>query len=414
MSSELLNLFLWSAFCLLMEALFSSAELALVSCDKLKLTHRGARGDRRAKIALGLARRPEWFFSTTLLGQNLFIVGNSVLVTFFIFEHLGMDYEFLGLLLAPVILIFGEAVPKSVAQIRANRLVGLLSPIVLFFSYLLYPVIWGLSRLTLLLMGGVRGTLVSGHQVTAESLELFVQESETTPELSRDFKENLLRILALSRQRVREIMTPLTEVFLLREDIRIEEALRLLREEHYSFIPLYQKRSHNITGVVGFYDLLYARDLREPVGGLKSEPVYVPEVMGVRDLYLRLRGERKNFAVVVDELGAAVGVVTMEDILEEVVGEIEDEYDLTEQLWKQVAPSQYLIQGRAKVDDINQVFRWDLPKKDYETLAGFLMDRFGHIPKSGEILPYGQLTFLVKAATARSIEEVLVEIGERT
>ena len=161
--------------CLVLEAFFSGAELAIVSADKLKLAHRAAQGNRGAKVAVVLAKRPEWFFSTTLLGQNLFIVANSILITFFIFGNFGMKYEFLGLLLSPFVLIFGEAVPKSLAQQWADRLAPIVSPFVMIFSYLFYPIVWPLSKLTLLLMGGVRGSLLSGHEVTRESLEILLR-----------------------------------------------------------------------------------------------------------------------------------------------------------------------------------------------------------------------------------------------
>jgi len=138
------TLVLWTSICLVLEAFFSGSELAIVSADKLKLAHRAAQGHRGAKAALALAHRPEWFFSTTLLGQSLFIVANSILVTFFIFDHFGVRYEFFGLLLSPVILIFGEAVPKSLFQQWADRLTPIVSPVVILVSYLFFPVVWPL------------------------------------------------------------------------------------------------------------------------------------------------------------------------------------------------------------------------------------------------------------------------------
>lgn len=414
MTGAFLQLGLWTAACLAMEALFSGAELALVCCDKLKLAHRAARGTRGARIALGFAKRPEWFFSTTLLGQNLFIVGNSILATFFIFNHFGMEYEFLGLFLAPLILIFGEAVPKAVFQRAADHLVTRVAPLVLVFSYLFYPIIWGLSKLTLLLLGGVKGTLLAGHQVTAESLELLVQDSETPRELSPEFKKTVLRILSFAKQKVREAMTPLADVFSLRQDVTVEEALRFVSREGYSYIPVYRKRAHNIVGVVSAFDLLTSRQLKNPLGKLQSTPLYVPESMGLKDLYLTLREGGKNFAVVVNEFGTAAGVVTLEDLWEEIVGEIRDEYDTEEKSWSQETASRYLFRGRSSIDEINETFRWSLPKENYETLAGFLLNGFGRFPKPGEMFRYGQLTFLIKTATPRSIDTVLVEIEEKT
>jgi len=409
------TLFVGTVSCLLMEALFSGAEIAVVSCDKLKLTHKAARGSKGARMALYLAHRPEWFFSATLLGQNLFIVGNSILVTFYIFERFGMEYELLGLFLAPVILIFGEAVPKAVFQQAADRLAVKMAPFVLAFSYLFFPIVWGLSRLTLILLGGVRGTLLTGNQVTAESLELYIQESETPRELPSDFKRNLLRILSFAKQRTHEVMTPLVEVFSLRDDTTVEEALRRAGEEGYSYIPVYQKRAYNIVGVVAVFDLLLARQLKATLGSLMAPPLYVSELMGVKDLYLTFRAKQKNLAVVVDEFGGAAGIVTLEDIWEEVVGEIRDEYDSSEERpWNRASDSRYLVRGRATVDDLNETFHWGLPRKNCETLAGFLLQQFGRIPRSGEILRYGQLTFLIKTATPRTIEEVLVEFEEKT
>lgn len=404
------TLILATVFCLALEAFFSGAELAIVSADKLKLTHRAASGHRGSRMAVALANRPEWFFSATLLGQNLFIVANSILVTFFVFNEFGMKYEFLGLILAPFILIFGEAVPKSLAQQWADRMAPVVSPFIIVFSYLFYPVVWPLSRLTLLLMGGVQGSLLSGHTVTRESLELLLRESEAPRELSPVFKQSLLKTLVFSKKQAHEIMTPLIQVFSLRENTGVEEAITLCREEGYSSVPVFQRRAFNVVGVVNFFNLLLAKDLKETVGSLMETPYYVPEQMGVREIFLEFRDRGRDFAVVVDEYGGAVGVVTMEDIAEEVVGEIEDEYDEAKVTWKQVGPSQYLFQGKARVDEINDKFRWGIPRGNYETLAGFLVTNLGRFPESGDVAHFGNLTMLAKTVTSRSVEEIMVEI----
>lgn len=403
-------LIILTAGCLVLEAFFSGAELAIVSADKLKLAHRAAQGSRGARVAVALANRPEWFFSTTLLGQNLFIVANSILITFFIFDVYGMEYEFFGLLLAPFILIFGEAVPKSLFQQWADRLAPVVSPFVMIFSYLFYPLVWPLSRLTLLLMGGVRGSLLSGHEVTRESLEILLRESEAPHELSPVFKRSLLKTLAFTKKQVYEVMTPLIEVFSLRENTSVEEAIVVCREERYSCVPVFQRRAYNIAGVVTYFHLLFSKDLGAPVSSLMEAPFYVPSQMGVKDLFLAFRDQGKDFAVVVDEKGGAIGIVTLEDIVEEVVGEIEDEFDETKVSWSQVGPSRFLFQGSAKIEEINEKLRWGIPIGDYETLAGYLLAQVGRFPESGEVVHCGNLTMLVKTATPRSIDEILVEV----
>lgn len=404
------TLIIWTAVCLALEAFFAGSELALVSADKLKLAHRAARGHKGSKIALALARRPEWLFSTTLLGQNLFIVANSALITFFIFDEFGTQYEFFGLLLSPLILIFGEAVPKSLFQQWADRITPLVAPIIYVFSYVFLPLVWPLSRLTLWLMGGVQGSLMHGHEVTRDSLELLLKESEAPRELSPVFKKSLLKILSFASKQTHEIMTPLIEVFSLRDITTVAEAVEICREEGYSAFPVFQKRAYNIIGVIDYFALLFAPDAKAPITSLMEQPLYVPPQMDVQELFKTLQDKQKKFAVVVDEFGGAAGIVTLEDIVEAVLGPIQDEYDDERVHWKQVGTSQYLFEGRVTVDEINERLRWSLPKGNYETLAGFLLTQFKKFPQTGEVFHFGNLTFLIKTATDRSIDEVLVEI----
>lgn len=405
-----LALISWTFGFLALEGFFAGSELALVSADKLKLAHRAAQGHRGARIALTLARRPEWLFSTTLLGQNLFIVANSTLVTFFIFDRFGMEYELFGLLLSPLVLIFGEAVPKSLFQQWADRLTPLVAPIVYIFSYVFLPVVWPLSRLTLWLMGGVQGSLTKGHEVTRDSLELLLKESEAPRELSPVFKKSLLKILAFAKKETHEIMTPLIEVFSLRDTTTVAEAIDICREEGYSSFPVFQKRAYNIIGVIDYFALLFAKDHKALVTSLIVSPLYVPPQMGVQELFRVFQERQRKFAVVVDEFGGAVGIVTMEDIMEAVLGQIQDEYDEERLHWKQIGTSQYLFEGRVTVEEINERLRWNLPKGNYETLAGFLLTEFRRFPHTGEVFHFGNLTFLIKTATERSIDEILVEI----
>lgn len=403
-------LIFWTAICLALEGFFAGSELALVSADKLKLAHRAAKGHQGAKIALSLARRPAWLFSTTLLGQNLFIVANSTLITFFIFDRFGMDYEFFGLALSPLVLIFGEAVPKSLFQQWADRLTPIVAPVVYGFSFVCWPIVFPLSRLTLWLLGGVQGSLMYGHEVTRDSLEFLLKESEAPRELSPVFKKSLLKILTFAKKETHEIMTPLIEVFSLRDSTSVGAAVEICREEGYSSFPVFQKRAYNIIGVLNFQSLLFAKDDRAPVTSLMESPVYVPPQMGVKELFRIFQDRKTKFAVVVDEFGGAVGIVTLEDIVEAVLGQIQDEYDEESLHGKQVGPSQYLFEGRIPVDEINERFRWSLPKGNYETLAGFLLTQFKKFPQTGDVFHFGNLTFLIKTATDRSIDEVLVEI----
>ncbi len=321
-----LGLIFWTTFCLVMEAFFSGSELAIVSADKLKLTHGALKGERGAKMALALAHKPELFFSATLLGQQLFIVANSIFVTFFIFDHYGVEYEFFGLLLSPLILIFGEAVPKNLAQQWADHVAPLVAPVILITSYIFFPLVWPLSKITQLLLGNIEARPV-GHEVTRESLELLLSESEIHRNISPVFKKSILKILAFARKQTHEVMTPLAAVVSLPDNTSLQEAVALCHQEGYSIVPVFHKKSNNMVGVVTYSHLLMAKNLQAPVSSLMVPPLYVSREMGVKHLFLLLREKRYDFAVVVNEQGGAVGVVTFEDIVEELVGEIQDEFD---------------------------------------------------------------------------------------
>ncbi len=403
------TLIFWTVICLALEAFFSGAELAMVSVDKLKLAHQAGRGHRGAKMALWLARHPEWLFSTTLLGQNLFIVGNTVYLTFFIFDRFGQEYEFFGILLSPLILIFGEAVPKTVFQQYANRLVPIVAPVIYVFSYIASPIVWPLSRLTLLLMGGVKGSLLTGHKVTRESLEGILRDADIHRDLPLHFKDRLLKILKFTQKKARAIMTPLIEVFSLRESTTVGEAALQCREEGYSIFPVFFRRAYNLVGMVSFYDLLLCEDKSKPLSAIMRDPVFVPESMGLKDLFFLFKERKEKFAIVVDEYGVAVGVVTLEDVQEEIVGEIEDEFDDEDKPWRRQNAHQFLVEGRAEIDRLNDRFGWELPKKNYETLTGFLTDFLGKIPQNGDMLSYGRLKFTVTRSTPKTVEEVTVD-----
>ncbi len=328
---SLLTFILLTALFLLFEGFFSGSELALVSADKLVLLQKSSRGDRGARSALSLTRRPEWFFGTTLLGQNLCVVANSILTASFIASRWGSVYAGFGLLLSPLILIFGEAVPKSLFQNAANRLAPQVAPILVIFSYIIYPVVWVLSRLTRWLIGGLQSpesapnTEPDTERVTRESLEALIQESELSERLTPPFRGVLLNILTLHRKQAKNIMTPIAEVFSLSAQTTVEMAVTLCQQEGFSCVPVYQDDPRHLVGVIDFYHLLRAKDPGVPISSLMEPPLRILPSSAVRDLYLI--EWRRRCAVVADASGFAQGIVTMEDLIEEVVGEIEDEYD---------------------------------------------------------------------------------------
>ncbi|MFQ5787986.1 MAG: hemolysin family protein, partial [Thermodesulfobacteriota bacterium] len=202
-----------------------------------------------------------------------------------------------------------------------------------------------------------------------------------------------------------EIMIPLIQVTALSEDTPIKEAIKVIKETGHSRIPIYKDRVDNITGMLIAFYLLGANP-QEPLKNYSRPPFFVPESKPVDELLDEMKKGRAGMAVVVDEYGGAVGVITLEDILEEVVGEIEDEYDKGIKFWRKISNVEYLINTKIDIEDINEELRLGLPEGEYETLSGFLLSKVGSIPKVGERIIYKNYSFIVTKASSRFIEEV--------
>ncbi|OGQ30076.1 MAG: hypothetical protein A3B79_03475 [Deltaproteobacteria bacterium RIFCSPHIGHO2_02_FULL_50_15] len=399
-----------TVLCLALEGFFSGSEISLVAVDKQKLRQKAALGHRGAKIAERFIGNPPLLFSVTLLGQNFFIVANTVLATFFIIQRWGTEYEFLALLLSPLVLIFGEVVPKSFFQQHANRWASKISPFLLAFCYITYPLVSVLSRLTHLMLGGVKNRSILQPAITKEGLELMLSDRENQANIKPGVRETIRKILNITETRVYEIMTPLVEADCVRSTTRIREVYEIFRDNGFSRMPVFKDRVTKMIGVLNIFDVLHAEDPEAFVTTMMKPPLYVPDLMVVDELFKLLKSNKKNIAFVVDEYGGVVGIVTIEDILEEIVGEIEDEYDDSRELWIKNGEKEYVFDARTTINEINSKLKWNLPHGEYETLAGFVIDQVGGLPEIGESFRFQKLTFIVKKAALHSIEEVVVSL----
>jgi CBS domain containing-hemolysin-like protein len=240
--------------------------------------------------------------------------------------------------------------------------------------------------------------------ITREEL-LHVIESDET-KVQSGYKEKIIRrIFRFSETTIEEVMIPLIQVSALSEDAPVKEAVKMIKGTGHSRIPIYHERVDNITGMIYAFDLLGAKP-DEPIKNLSRTPFYVPETKPVDELLDEMKKGGAGMAIVVDEYGGAVGVVSLEDILEEVVGEIEDEYDKGMKLWRKVGEDEYLINPKIYIEDINEELGLTIPEGEYDTLSGFLLSEEGSIPKVGDKITYKNYTFVVTKATPRSIEEV--------
>lgn len=389
---------------LILQAFFAGSEIALISCDKIKMRSLADEGSAAAGLVLNAHSKIESFIGTTLIGVNLSLIINTLVLTFYFEEIFGQRSGLYTVaVLSPLIVVFGQVVPKAVFESKRNSIVLWIIYPLWVFSKLFYPVLFFVNLFT-------RGILNRPGQnmssITREELEDVMEEDEDKP--SSDYKRRVLRrIFGYSETTVGEIMIPLVRVDALERRSTLRDVRRLIAEKSHSRIPIFSDRVDNITGILNSFYVLGEQDLDKNVEQYALPPFYVPESKLVNELMDEMKGGRAGMAVVVDEYGGSVGIITLEDIIEEVVGEIEDEYDPGETPWRRLGAGQYLIDPTVGIERLNDGLGLAIPEgEDYETLAGFLLYTHGSIPAPGTVIVFGRKTFTVVSSTPRMISEV--------
>jgi CBS domain containing-hemolysin-like protein len=393
---------------LFLEGFFAAAEIALVSANRRRLQYQAEKGQRGAKLALKLMARPEYFLATTLLGAYMAAAANTVLVTAFLLDILGHSGEVLAMIiLPPLLLILAEITPKSIGRQHPTRLAQKLAPPLWVISWVIYPftmIFATLSRMTLWLTGARRTSHLPF--ITREDLHLVVKKSGPEMDLETTERRIIHRILLFSLRTVKEAMVPLISVAAIPDTLTIEQALEEFRATRFARLPVYHRRIDNLIGVLHDFDLLGEESSGRPIKPLIRPVHYVPEIKKIDVLLAEMQRQGRHLAVVVDEYGGTVGLVTIEDLLEEIVGEISDEFDHEVTPFRKLGENHYLINAQMEIDALNEALHLDLPAGDYETLAGFLISQLGELPRAGEHLRFANLNFVVRRAEPRAIKEV--------
>ncbi|MBI2092446.1 MAG: HlyC/CorC family transporter [Deltaproteobacteria bacterium] len=392
-------------FFLLVEIFFSGSEIALVVVDKVRLKARMKSGHKGAAAATWFIKHPAHFFSTVILGTNISVVAASTLATFYLISNFGESSEIWALLLSPVVLIFGEVLPKALFQHYADRLVERISPPLMASMYALYPIVWVLSGFTRFLLGGVEHHFGAESRITREELAIMIGSADSS-DVKPSERKMVSKILELANQRAKNVMVPLALIESIPITAKRETALSIFDLKGFSKLPVFETKAYNIVGVLDCMDCLFSegaelKDFIRPV-------LYIPKSMNLHKLYLLMKEKEQQIAIVVDEYGASVGLITMEDLLEEIVGDIKDEYEIGRQHWRIIGLNHFLVSGRAEIEEVNEKLGLQIPKGHYETIAGFLLDESGHIPLNGEQFIIGKWRYIIKETTAKAIMEIEV------
>lgn len=409
MTTEQLFHLLGLGLLLLCSAFFSGSETALFALDRMRLNYLVQKKRHHAAHLEQLLCQPERLLGTLLVGNNIINIALSVFATTFLVGMFGeQNNEFLTILiLTPALLLFGEVTPKTYAARRAESVAFFVFPVIRFFMIALSPLVWvvsGISRFIMHFMGRGDGRSV----ISEDEIRTIITSGEQSGTVAQEKHLMLHGVFDLAHIQVRDVMVPRPEIVGIEMQTPFPDLLGLIQNARHSRFPVYDEYLDKIIGVIHAKDILRYVDrpdefsLQEKV----RPPYFVPESKKIESLLQSFKRLRMHMAIVVDEYGGVEGLVTMEDVVEQIVGEIDDEYDVAEVAFDEIAPRHYLLGGGESVRSVNRRFDLDLSEEHVTTMAGFLLRQFGTIPAEGAHCSAQGVTFVVRKIGGRRIEEI--------
>lgn len=392
------------AGCVALQGFFSGSEIALVSADRLKLQGDAREGGRGAAMALRMLEKPAWTLGTCLVGTNLCLIASSTLAAGLVTRELGLHAALAAAFVVPFTLTLGEMVPKAVYQHHADRLVHIVVFPLQVVGFVFAPVLFFIDLASRLLGGNMDD---EDRPVTRQELRLML-EGPRADGISAGDRQLIKRVFAFTEATVEDAMVPLIQVVAVPETATVAEAAQRMAQSGHSRLPVYKNRIDGIDRVLLHQDLFTAADWGAPVSLFAREAHFVPETKRVDELLLEMRRRRQRMVIAVDEYGGAVGVLTVEDLLEEIVGEIVDESDKDTLLVRRSGEAEWIASGRAEREHLQAACGLLLPDGDFETVAGFLLACLGRVPTIGESVRAEGFVIVVSKASQRAVTEVTV------
>jgi len=404
-------LLFWIIVFLVLSAFFSGMEIAFVSANKVGIEISKNKGSRKGRLLAGFYDDPKDFLSTMLVGNNIALVVLTTLATALLHPYVsslvGDGYLLLLIntfIITLIVLLFGEFLPKVFFRLFANDLLFGFVYTLIFFRYIFRFPVWLMTVMSTFILKYVFRTNVENEEIRLTRLDLEHYINKTLLEEDEIDREIFQNALNLDSLKVRDCMIPRTEIKAIDMQAGREELIRLFNESNHSRILVYEGEIENVKGYIHHQHVI--NDFVSIAHNLVEVP-FIPETMSAKDLLLELREAQKNLACVVDEFGGVAGIITMEDILEEIFGEIEDEYDEEDLIKRQLSDQEYLFSGRLEIDDLNENYPLvNIPEGDYQTLSGYIVMTSGVIPEQGEELILGRYRFIFEKVSNTKIDLV--------
>jgi len=393
-------------FCILGSGFSSGSETALVSASQTRLQHMAAKGLRGARLALEILNQRERILAVTLIMTNVFNIAGGAIATVSFQRWAGSMGAIAAIVIMTcVLLLVSEIIPKAYFRHHADEMLVKVAATWRMLSWILVPITFPVQAFTNSVFRLFRSRPKSLY-ATREEIKLVLEESVEKGGIGRHEQEMLESALDYATTIVREVMVPISEVALLPETARTEELIALARERGHTRIPVYRERVDQIVGLVNVFDMLYDKQRKTFIRPYMRPARLVPDTKQIDELFLEMQRARESLSIAVNEFGACIGIVTLEDIIEEIFGELSDEYeDFTPEIQKK-GLGRFRVSARTDIDDFNDETGLAIPKMGFETVGGYVLHRLGRIPRKGETFTDGDLTVHVVEADRYGIKMV--------
>ncbi len=403
---------------LALSAFFSSNETALMSVNRIRLRSLADEGNKRAAMALDiLENQTPKLLSAILIGNNIVNISASSLATTLAYSFGGYMVSIVTLILTILILIFGEITPKNYATINSEKITLRYIPVFKFLMTIMTPVIFIINLFSRGVMRLMRVDPDEANKaMTEEELRTIVDVSHEDGVIESDEKEMIYNVFDLGDATAKDIMVPRVHVTFADVASTYDELIDIFREDKFTRLPVYKDSQNNIVGIINMKDLLlYDKDTEFVIDNFLRKPHFTYERKSISDLLVEMKDSTFNIAIVLDEYGDMAGLITLEDILEEIVGEIHDEYDEKEDdLVQKISDREYIIEGSMHLDDVNDHLHTELDSEDYDSLGGFIIEHLDRLPVAGdEVITEEGIRLIVEKLDKNRIEQVHVYLPEK-
>ena len=374
-------------------------------------------GRKAAKLVLKLEEKSTKMLSAILIGNNIVNLSASALSAKFVNIQFGNSYLSVATgILTFLVIIFGEIVPKTAASIHADGLAMFYAPLVYGFMTVMTPVIWlvnGIARVFLFLF---RIDTKKSAVITEDELLTYVDVSHEEGVIESDEREMIANVVDFGDSLAKDVMVPRIDVDFVSVQANYDEVADAFRENNYSRLPVYRGSRDNVVGILFLKDFFRYQGEKKAfsVAQAMRKPFFTFEFKKTSDLLAELRKESVTIAVVLDEYGATAGIITLEDLLEEIVGEIRDEYDADEEdEIRKVSDTEYIVHGNARLEDINETLGLHLESDDYDSIAGHLIHLLEHLPSTGERITEDNVTYIAETVAKNRVVRVRILLPEK-